>query len=259
MDEELVQFHDGELSEPQAAGVRASLATDPQRQAELADIEQTDQALADLDRLAGPTPEGVERGKADFQSALRAAFKAEQLYQDRAARHRRSAVAVAAVLVSVAAAIAIVLALQDEPVIGTVYYYRDYGVEEDDSGELLRLGAPVHAPGGTEADLHIAGVARVRLGENGTIVIGDEANELKLLSGSAEVTSLTPVRFSFADNSYVVTVAAHSHVKILLAGQELRLTQYTGSSRVTGASKQRVVAASGKLVLDLDGPFLQAD
>ncbi len=251
-DQELVEFHDGELTQEEAGWVRGALVADAERQARLEAFREVDYALMEFDRLTAPSPYHVERGKAAVKDMLRD--------QAEPRRRGRRMPLVASALTAAAAAVAIFWLVDLSPEIGVVQYERLFTGQPQPRKEELRPGSLVHASSNSVfARIDLLRVAKLVLAGNGVLRIGDTASELELAGGLLDVDSTSGLRITISQSPYTISVAPESSLKVHVDAHLVKIIQMRGHSQVLGGTEEQVLDGRGELFLRLSPAGLTPD
>ncbi len=241
-DQELVEYHDGELARDEAGRVRRALTEDPRRQARLGAFRRADSALVAFDRLIAPSPDREERGQAAVKEMLRS----------RSRPNRRRVLLAASGLATAAAAAAALWLVDLSPEIGVVRYEPFLTAQQQLREEKLKPGSLIQAPSGSGfARVELSDIARLVLAGNGLLGIGDTASELELAEGMLDVDAKSALRISLARSPYSISVAPASCLKIYVDAGLAKISQVHGHSRVVGGTKEQVLEGRAELSLRL--------
>jgi ferric-dicitrate binding protein FerR (iron transport regulator) len=232
IDEELVRFHDAELPPEEMRRVRESLKTDPDRMAALRDIQRIDRALLALDEMMQPTPEQIEAGKAALLAKLRKMQEPPRYRR----WHRWPFFTVA--FATAAAAVIIITLTRAHPEIGTIRYGQDGALESGARVATFRPDSSIRTSPGESAFIELAGIAKMSLGANSTLKVGEQPSDLSLHHGRLSVESQAGLRIAVGDAGRQILIDPGSALKVLVTRDAVRIDQQRGRSRITGGDKE---------------------
>jgi len=258
VEEKLVQYHDGELSDQQATAVEALLADDPAQREELIEIEQVDQALRDADALfIQSNAVEVAQRQAALKASLPMATGTERISGHLLARHRRTWAAVATIG-SLAAALAMALLWPEgQTVVGTARHLSQRDMQAQGMGRDVYLHRPITV---TEGNLIVieSEAAQVVLPVLGSSVVFESPNRIRIIAGVANIESTSAVTV-VVGSLWQAEVPADASVAISMWTTTMEWWQMTGTSVLTGpqGTSERLKSGDQK-VLTLE-PIAETD
>ncbi len=232
IDQELIEFHDGELALQRADQVRRALNVDPIRRARLEAVRRIDDALIASAVASSPTAEQVERGRAALKAALR---------EHRRTKNRRRFIFALAAIGSMAASVAIIWFTHSNRVVGKVSYGSTHALQFPVTNSDLRLGTRIQTPDAVAASFSLDGVARGTIGPHGCVLIGAAPDKLTLVDGQLQVETHGTLTISLVEETHHVIAEPASVLTILVKDHRALLRQRQGRSRVIEADKETQV------------------
>jgi len=242
VDTDVIQLHDGELPEEEAAQVINLIGASATRRDMLASIEHVDHAARVMDAVIAPSAEQVRQGRTALQVAL---------VREEAARRRRRVGVIAAGLAAAACVAFVFWPAPAPPSIGTVSYVAANAASAGSREMAVLLGSTVHAPSEATAIVQVSGVATMGISNRGALRIGNRATDFTLERGSVSLQTMAPLTITVAGTGYVVRVDADAAVDVAIRAAVLQVVQRKGSSVLSSHGTERTISAPERVRLDL--------